>query len=254
MNYTTNYNLNKPEGTDLYNHLTVDNPNMDAIDNAMHANKLQAIGNATELVSGTVHAITRSDSDQNIFRFKATGDFKAGDTITVDGVTVNAYTTNGQPLPNKAYVLSAEVVCILDNTSLWVLFNKVPDAGDIAYDGTVSGLSATDVQAAVDELKTLFDGSTTYTGAGTLSAPSDYIDIPLTAKKIFIAISINGYYFSAMYNIRNTYNVVTFGYGTWLANFELFYSANRLTWNSEATATGTKAATWTTTVRVYYTE
>lgn len=127
MNYTTNFNLNKPEGTDLYNHLTIDNPNMDIIDAAMQANKLASVGAATELVSGTVHAITRSDSNQNIFKFKATGNYNAGDTITVDGITVNAYTTAGQQLPNDAYVLSAEVLCVLDGTSLWVLTNKTPD-------------------------------------------------------------------------------------------------------------------------------
>ena len=152
MNYTTNYNLNKPEGTDLYNHLTIDNPNMDTIDAAMYSNKLQAIGNATELVSGTVHALTRSDNNQNIFKFKATGDFKAGDSITVDGVSVTAYTTGGQQLKNDAYVLSAEVVCILDGTSLWVLVNKDQDAADVTYDNTSSGLIATDVQDAIDEV------------------------------------------------------------------------------------------------------
>lgn len=136
MNYTTNYNLNKPEGTDLYNHLTVDNPNMDSIDAAMYANKLQCIGNATELVSGTVHALTRADSDQNIFKFKATGNFVAGDSITVDGVSVNAYTTAGQQLPDNAYVLSAEVVCILDGTSLWIISNKTPEASDVKYDAS----------------------------------------------------------------------------------------------------------------------
>lgn len=124
MNYTTNFNLNKPEGTDLYNHLTIDNPNMDIIDAAMQANKLASIGAATELISGNIHAITRADSNQNVFKFKATGNFNAGDTITVDGVTVNAYTTAGQQLVNNAYVLSAEVLCILDGTSLWVLTNK----------------------------------------------------------------------------------------------------------------------------------
>ena len=136
MNYTTNYNLNKPEGTDLYNHLTIDNPNMDTIDAAMHSNKLQAIGDATELVSGTVHAITRLDGDQNIFRFKATGDFHLGDTVTVDGVTVNAYTTAGQQLLEEAYVLSAEVLCMLDGTNLWVIVNKIPDASEIPYNTT----------------------------------------------------------------------------------------------------------------------
>ena len=130
MNYTTNFNLNKPEGTDLYNHLTVDNPNMDAIDTAMYANKLASVGNATELVSGTVHAITRADSNQNIFKFKATGNFNAGDTISVDGVSVSAFTLNGKPLPDKAYILSAEVLCILDGSSLWIQEYDVTDELD----------------------------------------------------------------------------------------------------------------------------
>lgn len=127
MNYTTNYNLNKPEGTDHYNHLTVDNPNMDIIDSALHANKLEAIGSANELVSGTVHALTRSDTDQNIFRFKATAAYTEGDTFTVDGVTVNAYLTSGQTLPDNAYVISSEVLCILDNTSLWFIVCDTQD-------------------------------------------------------------------------------------------------------------------------------
>lgn len=152
MNYTTNYNLNKPEGTDLYNHLTVDNPNMDTIDAAMHANKLQAIGSATELVSGTVHAITRADADQNIFMFEATGNFNTGDTITVDGTTVNAYNSAGQQLPDNAYIISSVVICVLNNTSLWVYCNKMPDAAEVDYDNTVSGLVSTDVQNAIDEL------------------------------------------------------------------------------------------------------
>lgn len=153
MNYTTNFNLNKPEGTDLYNHLTVDNPNMDTIDTQMQANKLASVGAATELVSGTVHAITRSDSNQNIFKFKATGDFKAGDTITVDGVSVNAYTTNGQQLLNDAYVLSAEVLCILDGTSLWVLANKTPDASEVSFDNTGTGIPGSDTESAIKYLE-----------------------------------------------------------------------------------------------------
>lgn len=155
MNYTTNYNLNKPEGTDLYNHLTVDNPNMDTIDGALHANKLEAIGNATELVSGTIHAITRADSDQNIFKFKATGDFHLNDTITVDGVTVNAYTTGGQPLPDEAYVLSAEVICILDGASLWVVTNKTPNVTKVVH--TIPANTYSTMSEALDALKPYCD-------------------------------------------------------------------------------------------------
>lgn len=155
MNYTTNYNLNKPEGTDLYNHLTIDNPNMDTIDAALHANKLEAIGAATELVSGTVHAITRSDADQNIFKFKATGNFNVGDTITVDGVSVSAYTTGGQPLPDDAYVLSAEVLCILDGTSLWIYTNNTPDMHKVKH--TIPANTYSTMSAALDILKSYCD-------------------------------------------------------------------------------------------------
>ena len=209
MNYTTNYNLNKPEGTDLYNHLTIDNPNMDTIDAAMYANKLQAIGSATELVSGTVHAITRGSADQNIFKFKATGNFNLGDTITVDGVTVNAYTTAGQQLPEDAYVLSAEVLCILDGTSLWVLTNTTElPASNITYDNTSSGLSATDAQAAIDEIDNTVDeitrglqgSSVEITGYNapnnTYTCPSDgYIMTVLPAAtngKVEVSLQPNG--------------------------------------------------------------
>ena len=154
MNYTTNYNLNKPEGTDLYNHLTIDNPNMDTIDAAMYANKLQAVGNATELVSGTVHALTRSDANQNIFKFKATGNFNAGDTIAVDGTTVNAYTTSGHQLPDNAYVLSAVVLCFLDGTNLWLIVDDVQDASEVPWDNSGTDLSANNVQALGNQLYT----------------------------------------------------------------------------------------------------
>lgn len=150
MNYTTNFNLAKPEGTDLYNHLTIDNPNMDTIDGAMQANKLASVGAATELVSGTVHAISRSDNNQNIFKFKATGDFKAGDTVTVDGVSVNAFTTSGEALQEDAYVLSAEVICILDGSSLWVLTNKRADNEDIAYSNSTYLPGVTNNKEALD--------------------------------------------------------------------------------------------------------
>lgn len=254
MNYTTNFNLNKPEGTDLYNHLTIDNPNMDTIDMQMQANKLASVGDATELVSGTLHAITRADSEQNIFRFKATGNFKAGDTVTVDGVSVNAYTTAGQQLADDAYVLSAEVLCILDDTSLWVLTNKSQVASDVDFDNTGTGLISTNVEDAIKEVNQIVEDHDTLITAGTLSGLGDYLDLPADAKNIYIVANINGFYFSEINKIRYSYNILEFGYGTWLANFEILYSAGRITWNSETTVAGSKAATWTTSVRVLYTK
>lgn len=203
MNYTTNYNLNKPEGTDLYNHLTIDNPNMDTIDSVMHANKLQAIGAATELVSGTVHAITRSDSDQNIFKFKATGNFSTGDTITVDGVSVNAYTTGGQPLTNDAYVLSAEVICILDGTSLWVLVNNVPTSSEIEY---APGMNINDaVQQVINRMVSVYLSFDAINN--NFPIPAGYTK-PLYQQLCVPARNMNnGAYYILFYNGTDAFNV-----------------------------------------------
>ena len=91
MRNTTHYNLNIVEGTDIVNPLVVDNPNYEAIDEAMWNNAVTGIPLATELKGGTIHAITRSNREASMFRFVATSDFVAGETFTVDGVQVTAY-------------------------------------------------------------------------------------------------------------------------------------------------------------------
>ena len=134
MQYTPHYNLNLPEGTDIVNPLVQDNPNYSAIDTAMYANKLRVIGTATELASGTVHALTRSDTDINAFKFVATADFNTGDTFTVDGVSVTARRADGATLKNKAYVINSTVFCILDGTILnFIGLDGVVDASDVKY-------------------------------------------------------------------------------------------------------------------------
>ena len=87
---TTYFNLKKPTGDDLYNHLTIDNPNMDAIDTAMHNNQPAAVCTAAHSKVGTVHALTRQGGKSPMFRFVATAAFAAGDTFAVDGQAVTA--------------------------------------------------------------------------------------------------------------------------------------------------------------------
>ena len=120
MESTTNYGLKVYEGADLFNPLTVENTNMESIDLISKAISDQAIGTATELTTGTVHALTRSDSDQALFRFTATSNFVSGDTFTVDTIQVSALTLNGQALPDGAYLAGAEVLCALVGTRLTV--------------------------------------------------------------------------------------------------------------------------------------
>ena len=138
MTTTTYYDLNIVEGTDIVNPLTVDNPNYNKIDEVMHDNAVAGVTLATEIANATIHAITRENSDCAVIRFIATSNWKAGDTVTVDGVPVTALLPSGETLPDGAYVINANVLCILTGTNLTVYAErkKTDRASDIAYNGT----------------------------------------------------------------------------------------------------------------------
>lgn len=121
MNTSTYYDLNLVEGSDIVNPLTVDVPNYEKIDEVMHDNAVASISTATELLSGTVHSLVRDNDEANVFRFVATANWTTGDTVTVDGVQVTALLPSGEPLATGAYVINANVLCILTGTLLTVL-------------------------------------------------------------------------------------------------------------------------------------
>lgn len=98
MRSSTHFGLNLVEGSDIVNPLVQDVPNYEAIDEQMYKNKNGGIGTATELVSGTVHAITRQIATAAMFRFTATSKYNYGDTFTVDGVSVSATAPDGEAL------------------------------------------------------------------------------------------------------------------------------------------------------------
>ena len=128
MKNTTNYNLKQYEGADLFNPLTVEAQNVQAIDAGMYANKTAAVQTATELKSGTVHALTRSVPGAAVIRFVATSDWTSGDTCTVDGVQVTTLLTTGETLPTGAWKINANVLAILNGTVLTV-FTSTPTGG-----------------------------------------------------------------------------------------------------------------------------
>lgn len=138
MTNTTYYNLNIVEGADIVNPLTVDNPNYEKIDEVMHDNAVSGVTLATEIANATVHAITRENSECAVIRFIATSIWKAGDTVTVDDVPVTALLPSGETLPDGAYVINANVLCILTGTNLTVYAErkKIDNASDIAYNDT----------------------------------------------------------------------------------------------------------------------
>ena len=118
MQNTDNFNLKLYEGEDLFNPLVVENVNVQAIDTQMKKNENHTVGDATELVSGTVHALTRLTPDTPMLRFTATSRFAAGDTFTVDGVQVSALTVSGEQLPVGAYIIGSGVLAYLKGTLL----------------------------------------------------------------------------------------------------------------------------------------
>lgn len=152
MRTTTYYNLNIVEGTDIVNPLTVDNPNYDKIDEVMHDNAVSGVTLATEIANATVHAITRENSECAVIRFIATSEWKAGDTVTVDGVPVTALLPSGETLPDGAYVINANVLCILTGTNLTVYAERKKEnkANEISYNDTT-------VEAELNELNSNLD-------------------------------------------------------------------------------------------------
>ena len=185
MNQTTNYELKQYEGSDTFNPLQVDVPNMTTIDTVMHNNELNSIPTATHVLSGTVHALVRSKPDSRFFQFVATADFTFGDTVTVDGIAYTAQTTNGQVLNTDAFVENANVLCCLTGSELTFYVSSVgtaPDAdrlgGELpSYYATQSdmtqaqsdiGTNASDINTLGGELhniisNTLLAGATTVT-------------------------------------------------------------------------------------------
>lgn len=148
MTQTTNYGLNKPQGSDLFAPLTDYNPNWDAIDEAMYNNQLATVPRATEAIAATVHNITRNVPDAAMFRFTATGNVSAGDTFTVDGIAVNAIAANGQAITAGAWLTGTEVLaCLNGNVCTFYVSAASSDAETLQghaadYFGTAAAVEA----------------------------------------------------------------------------------------------------------------
>ena len=159
MNTTTHYSLKQYEGSDEFNPLAVDVPNLTDIDNAMYANAVNSIPDATHILSGTVHAIVRSNPDAPLFKFQATSDFTTGDSFTVDGIAYTAQTTSGDQLQTDAFVEDAVVLCALIGSDFTLFVNNMgtaPDSNKLggelpSYYATASDMS--DAQNDIDDLQ-----------------------------------------------------------------------------------------------------
>ena len=133
---TEHYNLSQYEGADKFNPLTVEAQNVAKIDQAMYGIQNTAIPTATELKTGTIHALTRNKPDAAMFRFVATAAWAAGDTCTVDGTQVSTLLPTGEALPAGAWVINANVLCCLVGTVLTVFTTTPTKGGTTEIDAT----------------------------------------------------------------------------------------------------------------------
>lgn len=154
MTTTTNYGYTVITGSDSPVNIQNDvAPNFTAIDGDLKDVSDAAITVATHTVAGSVHQLVRDDADRNVLYFVATGDMFAGDTFTVDGVTVTARLVNGETLATGSFKINNNVFGILVGTVLNLFVpGTTATASGTSYDNTGSGLSATDVQNAIDEV------------------------------------------------------------------------------------------------------
>ena len=211
MTNTPNFNFTIAEGTDTVNLLTQLYPNFTSLDTILQAIKESGTTIAVTTKVGTVHNIVRNVADCNVIRWIATANYVAGDTFTVDGNAVTATAMDGTALPGGAFVINQSVLAILNSGVLTIV--GVPGVSSVAasavtYDNTGSGLSATDVQDAIDEVagettnidtkfgtyvtSTLTAGSTTLTFTDPAIKTTSFLDLYFwDAVILYSAVSVS---------------------------------------------------------------
>lgn len=193
---TSNYGYTVIEGTDSPVNIQNDvAPNFTAIDTDLKAVSDAAVTVATHTRAGTTHALVRDDADRALIRFIATADMITGDSFTVDGTPVTARLVNGEALQTGSFKINNCVEAVLVGTILNVnaINPIVNNAADVNYDNTASGLTASDVQDAIDELNSnieaVNENVATYV-SGIISAGNTSITLSNAAIKTTSFIDI----------------------------------------------------------------
>lgn len=143
---TTNYGLKKPDPSDFYN-IADFNGNADIIDAELKSINDQYTDLSGEVEANTVKvdaALTMGvrtlscTKSGNTFQltlalpstgmysciFTAPADYRTGDSFTVNGVIYAVSTSDGEELPDKAFVSGAVVPVILDQTGKTINFKQ----------------------------------------------------------------------------------------------------------------------------------
>lgn len=228
---TENYNLIIPEGDDLFAPLNVEAPNFRSIDSNMWDNRLAGVQSATELISGSVHAITRETPDAPMFRYTATGGVNSGDTFTVDGIAVQAVLPNGMAIEAGAYIEGCEVLAAVVGSKMTLYIGAGSGDADTleghpaSYFGTAQRTEevAALAQAAnvtADAARRIAEAAGINvvevwtnpdpTSEGTADYYIDVTAVAAVAKFYIVAVTYNNNWSTGFYNTSNSikYNIV----------------------------------------------
>lgn len=164
MGTTPNYEFNVPVGSDIVNLLTQLIPNWSNLDTILKTISNTGVGTATELKTGTVHSLTRSDTGRKVFTFVATTNFVAGETFLLDGEQVTALTASGEQLSTGCYVIGSNVLVSVHDTLLtfYVPESTAKDAQKLG--GELPSHYAT--EADLEEIQTDMSAVETKLGTG----------------------------------------------------------------------------------------
>lgn len=113
MTNTDNFNLQLYEGTDLFNPLTVENGNTEAIDKYLYMIFKGNVQKYQELYLNDVHNLgiaSGSSIGSCLLYFTATHVWTSGDTVKIDGNNVSVRTPAGTAPPTGAWVLGCAVL------------------------------------------------------------------------------------------------------------------------------------------------
>ena len=180
-NKTSNLELSQFIGTDSPKWLTDYNSDMQKIDAGVAAVQTQA--NATDLVvsghTSSIQANTQSISDQQT----AITSLRADVTAAQGSInTINSLIGNGEPTTTDKTIIGA-----INELAAEIEPSGGASAASVSYDNTTSGLTATNVQAAIDELDAKVDAipaSTVEKKTATLAAGSTSVTLTFTTQTI----------------------------------------------------------------------
>ena len=177
-NKTSNLELSQFIGTDSPKWLTDYNSDMQKIDAGVAAVQTQA--NATDLVvsghTSSIQSNTQSITDQQTAITSLRTDLtSAQGSIN----TINSLIGNGEPTTTDKTIIGA-----INELAAEIQPSGGVSAASVSYDNTTSGLTATNVQAAIDEVKTdipdsaadiSYNNATSGLSANTVQAAIDEI-------------------------------------------------------------------------------